>query len=142
MPATNAMRTAASLEAYPQLLHFIVEQARQHAVPDALFSRLELACEELLINVVNHAYPGVEGEVEVACFVQEDEQGKSFTVRIRDWGTPFNPLEKNTSAVSADLDDSQIGGLGILLVKEMANSVAYTRDNGTNVVTIAFYLDE
>nr|WP_320051253.1 ATP-binding protein [uncultured Desulfuromonas sp.] len=137
----NAMRTAASLEAYPQLLHFIVEQARQHAVPDAFFLRLELACEELLINIVNHAYPDVEGEVEVVCFVQEDEQGKSFNVRIRDWGAPFNPLEKKTSAVS-DLDDSQIGGLGILLVKQMTDSVYYTRDNGSNVVTITFYLAE
>lgn len=54
-----------------------------------------------------------------------------------DQGVPFDPLtEVAQPDVSASLADRKIGGLGMFMVRKMAKTVDYRRDDGRNVLTV------
>ena len=54
-----------------------------------------------------------------------------------DDGTPFDPTrDVETPNVGAAVEDRQIGGLGIFMVKKMSKSAVYERRDGKNVLTV------
>lgn len=92
-----------------------------------------IAIDELFSNVVKFAYPDGEGDVSFTLTVTE----KSVSLEIKDSGTQFNPLEHGDPDLSLAAEDRQIGGLGLVLVKNMMDEVGYTySDNKYNVLTI------
>ncbi|QJT09894.1 ATP-binding protein [Oceanidesulfovibrio marinus] len=63
-----------------------------------------------------------------------------FLLRIRDWGQPFDPVQRARPDTSCSLEKRTLGGLGILLVRKMADSVNYRRDEDQNVVDVRFIM--
>ena len=59
-----------------------------------------------------------------------------YELVFSDAGTPFNPLSHPDPDVTAAAEDRAIGGLGIFMVKQMAESVGYERRDGRNVLTV------
>ena len=57
-------------------------------------------------------------------------------ITLRDGGVPFNPLEKEDPDISLSAEERQIGGLGILMVKKIMDTVTYEYKDGQNVVTM------
>ena len=54
-----------------------------------------------------------------------------------DDGVAFDPITKiKTPDVSAAAADRDIGGLGIFMVKKMAKSLHYEREDGKNRLTV------
>lgn len=108
-----------------------------------LNSKLDLVLEELFVNVVNYAYPDTKGDVEIACVFKNDPERKmrQFSLFLRDWGLPFNPLDQALPPLDDDLDDRQIGGLGIFFVTQMADKCTYNRQNDTNEIRVDFNID-
>ncbi len=96
--------------------------------------QIDVAVEELFINIAHYAYDdGSEGTCEVNAGVDEDGM---FTVRFKDMGCPFDPLEKEDPDVELPAENRQIGGLGIFIVKKFMDKVLYERDGDYNVMTI------
>ena len=50
----------------------------------------------------------------------------------------FNPLLKPELDVDKPLEEREIGGLGIYMVKKIASSVDYETIDGQNVLTVTF----
>ena len=87
-------------------------------------TQLNLALEEAVVNVINYAYPASEnGKSGVQATYAEDERKLKFV--LSDSGTPFNPTNVPEVDVTKKLEDRQIGGLGIFLVKQMMDTVEY-----------------
>ena len=59
-----------------------------------------------------------------------------YALVFSDEGTPFNPLTQPSPDVTASAEERQIGGLGIFMVKQMAEFVNYERRDGRNVLTV------
>ncbi len=59
-----------------------------------------------------------------------------YALVFSDGGTPFNPLEQPSPDVTSPGEDRSVGGLGIFMVKQMAESVAYERRGAHNVLTV------
>jgi len=94
---------------------------------------LRLAVEEAVTNVMNYAYPiGQEGKV----MIEVKSNQHSIKIVISDEGVAFDPTEVGTTDVTLSAEDRPIGGLGILLVREMVDSVNYERTNGKNILTL------
>ena len=94
---------------------------------------LRLVCEELVVNVVDYAYPeGVEGYLDV----EIDREDAMITIRFRDGGTPFNPLDRDMPDTTLPLEERRIGGLGIFLTIKKMDEVTYDYVNNENVLTI------
>lgn len=91
---------------------------------------LKLVSEELLANIINHAYDkDTEKTIDIDLTVDESGIHITFT----DSGIEFNPLEYKDPVVLNELSE---GGMGILLVKSLTDKQSYKRDNRHNVFTV------
>lgn len=94
---------------------------------------LQLAIEELTVNILNYAYPAEEeGTLKVLIGRTEHE----LTLTFIDHGTPFNPLGHPDPDITLAAEEREIGGLGILLVKKLMDKVEYEYAEGENRMTI------
>ena len=119
------------------LNHFIDEIALENAISDETAMEIKLAIEEAVVNVINYAYPpGEEGDIFVEFLISRD----MVKIIIMDKGREFDPTKAPDVNVEASLDDRQIGGLGIFLLGNLTDSIIYSRDNDTNILTIEKYL--
>jgi anti-sigma regulatory factor (Ser/Thr protein kinase) len=129
------MRDQAKLNRLSGFLLFIRHAA---TAPDTALSednlhKVELAAEEILVNIIQYAYPDGAGEIEIECLPAE---GGGLEVSFVDEGNPFDVLAKEDPDTSLPIDERAIGGLGIYLVKRLMDRVSYRRDSGKNVLTI------
>ena len=102
-------------------------------IEKSLARQLRLAVEEAVVNVIDYAYPAEqEGDIEVRIM----SDGRILKTVIIDSGVAFDPTAKEKTDISLSAEDRQIGGLGILLVRELMDSINYERDNGQNILTL------
>ncbi len=89
--------------------------------PDTL-ADLKLALTEACSNSVRHAYRDGSGHVQISYELHADR----LVVEVADDGTGFEPLE----AAPPDGDDLSEGGLGIAIIRSIADEVEI--DGGGN----------
>ena len=100
--------------------------------PDLIF-RINLALEELGLNIINYGHDGGVHEIQFTMTLD----GETITIEISDDGRPFDPLsEAPVPDVTAALDDRPVGGLGVHLVRTMMDDMRYQRVSGRNHITI------
>lgn len=130
---SHVLKLPARMDSLEAFAGFIEQTCEALHIRDPLIMKLKLAAEELLVNVVRYAYTkaGGEGAIEMRCGMADPE---TFCMAILDQGTPFNPLLAPQPDLDDDIDNRPVGGLGVFLVREMADHLDYTRENGTNAV--------
>jgi anti-sigma regulatory factor (Ser/Thr protein kinase) len=117
----------------------LMDQAGQFLAMSGIDDRkrleIELALEEILVNIVDYAYQG-EAEIgNIEClFVEKKCTG--VHIEISDWGKPFNPLKRDDPEIHTGFEEREIGGLGIFLVKKVMDKVRYKREHGKNTLTM------
>ncbi|MBR4380660.1 MAG: ATP-binding protein [Bacteroidaceae bacterium] len=117
----------------PQLSAFIDTFAEEAGIDFSLVMSLQLALEEAVVNVMEYAYPkGTMGKVLITASVE----GNDLEFVISDSGKAFDPTAKAEVNVDLGVEDRPIGGLGIHLVRNIMDSVAYERKNGKNILTL------
>jgi serine/threonine-protein kinase RsbW len=122
---------------------FVEERAQALGMPAMQLPTLDLLLEEVVVNVYSHAYKDQGGTLEVEVYPQE-QAGKisGVCLVVRDWGTPFNPLSATPPDTTQSVEDRPIGGLGLLLVEEMATSCRYRYVDGTNELTMCLDIQD
>ncbi len=122
-----------NLEEIPRLNEFVGRFAKKAGFDDADVWDLKLALEETTVNVINYAYPsGLVNEIVVeACF---DETEIRF--EVIDSGKAFDPTAVADADVCLNVDEREIGGLGIFLVRRIMDEVRYARSNDRNYLTL------
>ena len=112
---------------------FIKSVMEKLNVEKSLARQFRLAVEEAVVNVIDYAYPaGKEGDIEVRMMFD----GETLKTVIIDSGVAFDPTAKERTDTSLSVEDRQIGGLGILLVRELMDSINYERADGQNFLTL------
>jgi anti-sigma regulatory factor (Ser/Thr protein kinase) len=93
-----------------------------------------LAIEELVLNCIKYGYDD-DGEhmIEILLSV---EDGK-LTMVVMDDGHAFDPLSAPPPDLSLNLEERPLGGLGLYLLRGLADHVSYERRNGNNRVTLS-----
>lgn len=118
----------------PTLGEWVEAIGEEFSLPSDKIFQLNLALEEVVVNIMNYAYPGEEGRpVDVS--VKAGPASLVFTVD--DQGLPFDPTAKEDPDITLGAEDRPIGGLGILLVRQLMNDVAYRREDGHNLLTLS-----
>ena len=123
-----------------QLIHvqnFIHEELHRRGAPKSVYNPLDIAAEELFVNVCHYAYPDDTPEDlgEVRIEFEYDANPPSLTVTISDDGVPYNPLAKPDAVTPDDIMAVPIGGLGILMAKNSVDDMTYERVGDSNVLT-------
>ena len=117
----------------PQLADFVETIAQESNLDQALAMTLNLALEEAVTNVIMYAYPkGSQGLVDLEAIVRKD----SLVFILSDSGKPFDPTAAPKADISLDVEERPIGGLGIYMVMNIMDSVAYRRENDRNILTM------
>ena len=96
--------------------------------------QIQIAVEELFVNIASYAYAPGTGEAVIGCHVEQEPP--SITIQFRDWGKPFDPLAKEDADITLSAEERKIGGLGIYMVKNSMDDVNYVYENGQNILTI------
>ncbi len=92
-----------------------------------------LAVEEAVVNVMNYAYPiGTQGDITI----EAKATGQWLKFIISDEGKAFDPTQGGNADTSLSAEDRPIGGLGILLVRSLMDSINYEYNGGKNVLTL------
>jgi sigma-B regulation protein RsbU (phosphoserine phosphatase) len=99
----------------------------------------EMALDELLTNIISYGYlDSGQHKITVDMCVEEN----ALQIVVSDGGTPFNPFEQAEPDVGASIDERELGGLGIHLVKKFMDECSNQRLDERNVVTLRKYIDE
>lgn len=114
----------AKKENLPQVTDFIHSFLKNNNVPQKTIMQTELAAEEIFINIASYAYAPESGTAEISCSVNSEK--KQFSISFKDFGTPFNPLEKPDPDVTLSAEQRKIGGLGIFITKQYMDNIEYT----------------
>ncbi|MBS9476135.1 ATP-binding protein [Ancylobacter radicis] len=109
------------------------------AIPPKPAYRLTLAVDEFVNNAVDYGYgDGRPGEIGV----HVRHLGDALELTLTDDGDPFDPFNAPPPDLTGSLEERRIGGLGVHLVRTMADSFAYKREDGRNVVSLRLALGE
>lgn len=105
------------------LNEFILNELPEENIP------VELIVEEIFVNIVNYSKTDF-------IRVNVKYENETLTMEFIDNGIEFNPLLKEDYSIPNDIDEAQIGGLGILFTREIANEIYYHNINGENQLKI------
>ena len=112
---------------------FIKSALEKLGIGPSLARQLRQAVEEAVVNVIDYAYPAsIKGDITVRMM----SDGRVLHFQIVDEGVPFDPTQKERADTTLSAEDRQIGGLGLLLVRELMDSINYERKDGKNVLTL------
>ncbi|MGH8026988.1 MAG: ATP-binding protein [Pseudoxanthomonas sp.] len=110
---------------------------KRHGIDAGVRGDVRLIVEELASNAI--AYGGVDGidigqhELSVDIAIA----GDLLTLEFRDEGAPFDPLSIAPPDLEADIMDRPIGGLGLYLIRQIAEETHYRRVDDANLLRVS-----
>jgi len=106
--------------------------ATQEISPDAMFFA-SLTIEELVTNCIKYGYDdSMEHTIDIElCVVNH-----MLTITVIDDGRAFDPFVALPPDMSRAIEDRSVGGLGIHMLRELADNMSYERRGNTNRVTL------
>ncbi len=126
------LKIDATLDNLDNVLAFIEEALDEIGVPMKIMTQMNIVAEEIYVNIAHYAYNPHIGEA----LIKIDEDGENIYVTFEDGGVPYNPLEKEDPDITKSAEERDIGGLGIFMVKNMMDDIAYNYENNKNILTI------
>ena len=135
---TSSLEVPAEVGQLYRVNDFLHAELDRRLCPHRVQGQLDIAVEELFVNVCHYAYPDATPEHPGSVRVQRtySSDPPSIVVDIIDEGIPYNPLAKPDAVTPSNIEDVPIGGLGILMAKRCTDEMRYERVNDSNVVTI------
>ena len=148
MPQVNTIKPQprltlqSQLDELARLWPWIEALTAEYAIPAGTQFAIQLCLEEAISNIIRHGYRGQPDHpitVDYAMPAGTDE----LVFTVADQAPAFDPLApsavKETPAATS-IDQLQVGGQGIRLLRKFAGSLAYQRLPGGNRLTIGFAL--
>ena len=117
-----------------KVIAFVNKQLEAVDCPPKSQMQLDVAIEEIFVNIAHYAYAPETGKATVRVEVSDDPVTVSIT--FMDRGKPFDPLQKVDPDVTLSANDREIGGLGIFMTKKMMDDVQYEYKDGQNILTL------
>ena len=125
---------AADLDSLNDVLAFVDGEMERAGCSMKLMTQVDMAVEEIFVNIARYAYHPEAGEASVRCEAGGDQF--QIVVGFADRGRPFNPLDREDPDVTLDAEARQLGGLGILMAKKLMDEIQYEYRDGKNILTL------
>ena len=124
----------ASVDQLQRVIDFVNAHLDAAGCPQASKMKMELAVEEIFVNIASYAYAPEKGYATVRVEVSGDPV--AVTITFIDRGVPYDPLKKEDPDVTLSASERKIGGLGIFLTKKIMDDVSYEYKDGQNILTL------
>jgi serine/threonine-protein kinase RsbW len=116
-----------------QISKFIEQAGLEAGLDDTAICRCQLAVDEACTNIIEHAYEGEgRGSIELRC----DADAGELTIIIEDQGKPFDPGSVPEPQLTTNLEDIQVGGLGLYFMKQVMDAVEFSYEDGSNKLVL------
>ena len=127
----------AKTENLEAVLEFVSAELELAKCSMKLQTQIAIAVEEIFVNIAHYAYGSESGGAVVRVAAVGDE----LVIEFEDSGKPYDPLNKADPDVTAGVEEREIGGLGIFMVKKIMDTVEYGYKDGKNIlkITKSFY---
>ena len=131
---TKTFEQIASQENYNQFYNWLHAICKEWNMNEELTNKLDMCAEEIFANISFYAYPEKNGIIEATLTKTEN----NLIFEFKDEGTEYNPLEKPDPDINLPPEERPLGGLGVYMVKQMADSIFYKREKNQNILTMVF----
>lgn len=132
--AMKSLTVKAKVHNLRKVLALINEELNSAGCSKKCIFQIDVAVEELFVNISCYAYAPDSGDVTVSITVDGDPAVAEIT--FLDAGVPFDPVSKSDPDVTLDAEKRAIGGLGIFMVKQSMDELLYERRDELNITTI------
>jgi len=130
----KSLTVPAETDRLHEVTAFVNGELEAYDCPMKAQFEIELAIEEIFVNIASYAYKPADGEAEIRCEVLQAPL--RVVIQFLDGGRPYDPLAREDADTSQEALMEREGGLGILLVKKTMDEVRYTYEGGKNILTI------
>ena len=132
--ASARITLSASIDQLDALIAFIGEALDAGSCPHREHDQIELAAEEVFVNIARYAYEEAveDREVSIESRLKTDLEKITLTLVFSDRGCAFNPLEWNEPDITLPLEEREPGGMGLLIVRKIMDTIQYSRTDGIN----------
>jgi anti-sigma regulatory factor (Ser/Thr protein kinase) len=128
------LRIDATIENLDRVLAFLDTELEGIDCPMKEQMQLDVAVEEIFVNIASYAYQPGTGDALIQ--VESLDGPKRVEVTFVDSGVPYNPLLKEDPDVTLSVEERQIGGLGIYMVKKSMDDMTYEYKDNKNILKI------
>jgi len=129
------LKLTATVESLDEVLAFIDAELESVDCPMKVQMQLDVAVEELYVNIAHYAYAPGTGEATVSIDITQDPL--NVTITFKDSGILFDPTAKADPDVTLSAQERQIGGLGIYMAKKGTDEMKYEYKDGQNILSIS-----
>nr|WP_314076461.1 ATP-binding protein [uncultured Roseococcus sp.] len=119
-------RLPATLESVEELAFALEAYAEEAEIDMAVAARLGLVVEEIAANVAMHAAGATYFTLDIT------PSGDALELLLTDDGPAYDPLAREEVDTETALEERDVGGLGVHLVRKMTRDARYERRDGTN----------
>ena len=124
----------ANREHLSEVLGFVDSELEQLGCSMRLQTAIDVAVEEIFVNISSYAYDDAEGEATIRTEVIDEPL--TIVLSFIDGGTPYDPLAKPDPNLKIPVKERKKGGLGIFMVKKSMDDISYEYKDGKNILTI------
>ena len=133
MTEKKTLKISADVDNLDSVTGFVDSHLEDVGCPLKFQMQIDVAVEEIFVNIASYAYEGKEGMAEI--FFDIDSEKKAVITFV-DGGVPYDPLKKADPDVTLSADERQIGGLGIFMVKKTMDDMIYEYKDEKNRLTL------
>ncbi|NYT58040.1 ATP-binding protein [Alcaligenaceae bacterium] len=139
------MQTIATLSLVPspdvstQALAWLESIVEQQQWPLRTAHKLKLCLDEALTNVALHGFKGLEDQPHIKLVALQE--GPTILLDIIDNGLPFDPTRKTVAPLATTLDETDMGGHGLRLMRHYLQDIQYRRTDQHNHLRLVAAID-
>jgi sigma-B regulation protein RsbU (phosphoserine phosphatase) len=131
--ACHRLCQKALLPNLPLFRNFVSEVCQAWKLETSISENMQLAVDEVCSNLILHGYDGME---EGYIVLSVKKLKGSLQLILEDSGIPFDPSFLDPPVLGDKLDDRQIGGLGVYMVRELVDELSYESRDGRNCLIL------
>jgi serine/threonine-protein kinase RsbW len=130
---TSGRMAASTIDAVARCVEFAAAQARDAGISLARVHEVELVVEEVVANICRYSYGDQLGDVELCC---QRLDGPKLALEFIDYGRPFDILALPPPDLSVDLDQRNVGGVGVPMLRALVDEATYRREDSRNILRV------
>ena len=123
-----------TLDALEPIRKYVQDAAQSAGLEHKAIYKLCLAVDEIATNVVLHGYEeaGLSGDLKIDATMADN----TLVIQLEDHGKPYDPnfhALPNADDLAEQLEQREIGGLGIFLALDGVDDIQYNSTENANV---------
>jgi polar amino acid transport system substrate-binding protein len=126
------LKMSADIREIPKISALLDERMHIYGFDSEEILDTQLAVEEAVTNIINHGYKKKGGEIVVSGRISLDR----IEVQITDAASRFDPLSVPEPELDSSIEDREIGGLGVFLIRKVMDVTSYRYESGKNILVL------